>query len=119
MFDDKTSAEKLMSALVSDLYGASRGSSKDGNCDYSEETLSRLEKLKSLIPVWSIEVASFDPDEIDRKSNMFGGNPFTSSKYPWPLNDSGSPCYPLVQVDLRQISEISGKKFGREVARQN
>lgn len=113
MLDDKTSAEKLMGALVSDLHKASRENSKDGNCDYSEETLSKLERLKTIIPVWSTETTSFDPDEIDRKSNMFGGNPFTSLKYPWPLNDSGSPCYPLVQVDLRQISELCSKDFGR------
>lgn len=112
MFDDKTTAEKLMSGLVSDLLKASRENSKDGNCDYSEETLSRLERLKVIVPVWGIEAASLDPNEMDRKSNMFGGNPFTSLKYPWPLNDSGGPCYPLVQVDLQQISELSSKEFG-------
>ena len=112
MFDDKTSAEKLMSTLVSDLLEASRESTKDGFCDYSKETILRLETLKILVPVWSVDTTSLNPHEIDRKSNMFGGNPFTSSKHPWPLNGSGNPCYPLAQLDLRQISKISSKDLG-------
>jgi hypothetical protein len=101
-----------MSALVSDLLEASRENSKNGTCDYSEETISKLERRKTIIPVCAIDATSLDPDEIDRKSNMFGGNPFTSLKYPWPLNDSGSPFHPLVQLDLQQISELSSKEFG-------
>jgi hypothetical protein len=112
MFDDKSSAERLIGALVDDLLKASREDLKDGSCDYSEQSISKLERLKVLIPIWGIEDASLDSGEINRKSNMFGGNPFTSLKHPWPLNDRESPSYPLVQVDLRQISELSGREFG-------
>ncbi len=113
MFDDKGHAVKLMSALVSDLYETSCKNSKDGSCDYSEDTISKLERLKVIIPAWSLEVTPFDPFEIDRKSNMFGGNPFTSLKHPWMLNKNGSPCYPLIQIDLQQVSELCNKDFGR------
>lgn len=112
MFDDKASAETLMSVLVSELYEAAREGSKEGGCDYSKDTILKLERLKSTIPVWGIETTSLDPNEIDRKSNVFGGCPFTSSEYPWLLNANGNPCYPLVQLDLQQVGGLCRKNFG-------
>lgn len=112
MFDDKTNAERSISLLIDELLKASSEYSSDGTCDYSDETLEKLKRLKTLMPVWALETKLFDPEEVDRKSNMFGGYPFTSTDYPWVLNDTGNPCYPLVQLDLRQISDLCGKQFG-------
>ncbi len=112
MFEDKFSADKSVGNLVADLYEVSRKYSNDGGCDYSDESISKLEKLKDAVRVWGIESTSVDVDRIDRMSNMFGGNPFTSSKHPWLKNDGGDPLYPLVQVNLRQLSELSANDFG-------
>ena len=113
MLQDRSDAENLMKNLIGELLDASRENSKDGSCDYSEETLAKLEKIKQVIPAWDAEITSVDADSIDRKSNMFGGNPFTSIKHPWPLNGNENPYYPLVQLDLLQISELCSKDFGR------
>ena len=112
MFEDKITAENLMSSLVDDLLDASRSSSRDGNCDYSADTIEKLERIKQVIPVWGIESVSVEPDKIDRKSNKFGGHPFTSEKHPWPLNGDDSPYYPLIQIDLKGISQLCNKSFG-------
>ena len=112
MFDDKNSAELFVDALLGDLYKASLATSDGSGCDYSEEAISKLERLKNPIPVWRIDSTSVDAYQVDRKSNMFGGNPFTSLKHPWLMNDSGNPFYPLVQVNLGEISHICNKNFG-------
>jgi hypothetical protein len=113
MFEDKHIAENLMKSLVDDLIVESLKNSKDGNCDYSSDTLAKLERLKQVMPVWSIESFPIEFDETDRKSNMFGGRPFTSKKHPWPLNSNDNPYYPLVQINLLQISELCSRDFGR------
>lgn len=46
---------------------------------------------------------------------MFGGRPFTSQKHPWPLNKKKRPYYPLIQIDLSQVSKITGKDFGHSL----
>ncbi len=60
MFDSKNNAEKLMGALVSDLQKAARENSKNGICDYSEDTLFRLERIQNLLPAWSLDATPFD-----------------------------------------------------------
>lgn len=112
MFEDKTVAENLMNSLVNELIEASRKSTADGKSDYQSVTLEKLERLKQVIPVWEIETEQVNEEALDRKSNMFGGQPFTSEKHPWPLNESGSLYYPLAQIDLQQISDLQKMDFG-------
>ncbi len=112
MLEDKTVAENLMNSLVNELIEASRKSTADGQSDYQNVTLEKLERLKQLVPVWAIENERVNEEGIDRKANMFGGHPFTSDKHPWPLNESGNPHYPLVQIDLQQISDLLKMDFG-------
>lgn len=112
MFDDKNLAESRINELVEILLGESYKNSKDGKCDYSEDSFHSLKKLRQVLPTWEIEFLPMGAGEVDRKANMFGGTPFTSKKYPWPLNSKGKPCYPLSQINLGQISEITGRNFG-------
>lgn len=112
MFEDKNAAEAHIKELIENLFGASCENSKDGKCDYSEDSLQALKRLSQVVPVWGIESVPVDIEQIDRKSNMFGAKPFTSEKYPWPYNSKNKPYYPLAQIDLMQISEVTGKDFG-------
>jgi hypothetical protein len=112
MFEDKTVAENLMSSLVNELIEASQKSTADGKSDYQSVTLEKLERLKQVIPVWEIETEQVNEEAIDRKANMFGGQPFTSEKHPWPLTENGSPYYPLAQLDLQQISDLQNIDLG-------
>lgn len=112
MLEDKESAENIINSLIDDLLDASRTASKNGSSDYSEETLAKLDKLKKILPVWSVDLEPCEPEKIDRSANMFGGNPFTSAKHPWLMNAGGNPCYPLVQLDLQKISELCDQELG-------
>ncbi len=112
MFEDKNEAEAKIRNLVDALAEASCENSLNGKCYYSEESLQTLSQLSRLEPVWGIDAIQMNDDDIDRRSNMFGGKPFTSKKYPWPINSKDKPYYPLIQVNLTQVSEITGKNFG-------
>ena len=81
MFEDKTVAENLMNSLVNELIEASRKSTAVGKSDYQNVTLEKLERLKQLVPVWAIETERLNEERIDRKANMFGGQPFTSAMH--------------------------------------
>lgn len=71
-----------------------------------------MSSLKESIPVWGIKTAKSDQSSTSRKSNVFGGYPYTSEKFPWPLNEKKDPYYPLVQLNLQEIGDVSGKHFG-------
>jgi hypothetical protein len=112
MLKTKLDAENILGSLVDDLLNMSRKKTIDGNCDYSEETILALSSLKEARPVLGIKTASSDQVSMSRKSNVFGGYPYTSEKFPWPLNEKNDPYYPLVQINLKEIGDISGKYFG-------
>lgn len=112
MFEDKNAAEAHIKELIDNLLGASCENSKDGKCDYSEDSLQALKRLSQVVPIWGIEAVSMDFEQVDRKSNMFGAKPFTSEKFLWPYNSKNKPYYPLIQINLMQISKITGKDFG-------
>lgn len=112
MFESKADVENLTKTLIEELIEASRSNSKNGKCDYSGDTLAKLERVKQPIPVWGIESFPIESVDLDRKSNIFGGVPYTSETYPWPLNDEQNPYYPLIQLDLSSISTLCSKNFG-------
>lgn len=112
MFEDKNAAEAQIRKLIDGLLSASCDHSVNGECDYSEESLQALKRLSQLEPVWGIDAMQMDEDGIDRRSNMFGGKPFTTKNHPWPINSKSKPYYPLIQVDLTQLSKIVGSHFG-------
>lgn len=112
MFENKAEIEILTKTLVEELIDAARSNSKNGKCDYSDDMLARLDRFKQPIPVWGIESFPIESADFDRKSNMFGGLPFTSETHPWPWNDRQNPYYPLIQIDLNNISQLCSKNFG-------
>ena len=80
--------------------------------DYTDETIINLEKLKKWKAFWSIEIQHKDLESLNRMGNVFGGLPFTSEQYQWPVNDLGKPYMPLVQISLDEVSLLSGQDFG-------
>ncbi|PUE48961.1 hypothetical protein B9Z47_05450 [Limnohabitans sp. 2KL-1] len=62
--------------------------------------------------IFSVPVLeAFDINQ--RKDDLFfGGIPFTSEKWPWPLNSKGHRLYPIAQIDLKNASEIILFNFG-------
>jgi hypothetical protein len=50
-------------------------------------------------------------DQVDRKKSMLAGPFFTSQEYPIPTTSSGCMT-PIIQLDLKALSEISRKNFG-------
>lgn len=62
--------------------------------------------------IFSVPVLeAFDIDQ--RKDDLFfGGIPFTSKKWPWPLDSKGRRLYPIAQIDLKNASEIILFNFG-------
>lgn len=112
MIEDKADIEALANTLVKELIDASKNNSKNGECDYSDDTLAKLQRFTQPVPVWGIESFPVESVDFNRKSNLFGGIPFTSGTYPWPLNDEQNPFYPLIQIDLDNISKLCNKNFG-------
>lgn len=112
MFESKADIENIAKTLVEELIEASGSHSKNGKCDYSDVMLAKLERIKQSIPVWGIESLPIEAADLDRRSNMLGGVPYTSEKHRWPLNDELNPYYPLIQLDLSNISVLCSKNFG-------
>ena len=52
--------------------------------------------------------------DVNRQKDdlFFGGIPFTSEKWPWPLDSKGCRLYPIAQIDLKNASEIIQFNFG-------
>lgn len=55
------------------------------------------------------QLSVFDPDNMEHRLDnlFFGGLPFTSLKWPWPINSNKERLYPISQIDL----EIAGDKL--------
>lgn len=107
----KTKSEGLneLSNAIGELLKAR---SVAGKISYSEQTTSALRKVKDIKPVWGINFEELSSGATDRKCNLFGGAPFTSNEHSWPINRNGNPYYPLVQVNLTDVSNITKKRFG-------
>ncbi len=112
MWKDKSEGEKLLGDLIDSLLTAARTNSASGEVDYDSDALNALERLREIKPVWKIELHEASPDSLNRKGSFFGGLPFTSDDYPWPVNGRLRPLCPLVQVDLCEVTKITGEKFG-------
>ena len=52
--------------------------------------------------------------DVNRRKDdlFFGGIPFTSEKWPWPLDSKGSRLYPIAQINLKNAGEIIQFNFG-------
>jgi hypothetical protein len=112
MWKDKSEGEKSLGDLIDSLLNATKRHSASGEVDYDSDTLNALERLREIKPVWKIDLHKTSSDSLDRKGSFFGGLPFTSDDYPWPVNSESRPLCPLVQLDLREITKITGEEFG-------
>jgi hypothetical protein len=84
-----------------------------GSIDESFEYLADLKKVIEL----STEGYNFVLDErssgkTDRMKGMLSGPLFTSATYPIPLSKKGKQMVPVVQLDLKDATNISGLSLG-------
>ena len=56
----------------------------------------------------------FDENDINhRKGDLFfGGIPYTSEKWPWPLDSKGCRLYPIAQIDLENAGDLLQLNLG-------
>lgn len=101
-----------VSLLIDELLKESAEAAAAESHDYTDETIENLRILKQWREFWSIEIQREDIGSLNRKGNLFGGIPFISEEYPWPLNDQGKPYLPLIQIVLDEVGLLSGKNFG-------
>lgn len=102
----------VVSALIQELLEKSAKAAASESDDYTDRTIEALERLKDWRRFWSIEIQYSDLDSLNRKGNVLGGSPFVSQEWPWPVNSSGNPLLPLIQICLDEVTLLSGKDFG-------
>ena len=71
-----------------------------------------MEKLREVKSVWRLDLTDLENFESTRADNIIGGRPFTTEKNPWLVDDEGNPMYPLIQLNLEKISNLTGIDFG-------
>lgn len=54
-------------------------------------------------------------EEIPRDATMVCGSSFTSEQFPQPIDSTGRPMYPVLQLDLEWIGSITNRKFKQEI----
>lgn len=84
-----------------------------GSIDQSFDDLDDLKKIIEL----STEGYNFlfeqrSSNNTDRMTGMLSGPLFTSTSYPIPLSKKGKQMVPVVQIDLKDASNISGLSLG-------
>jgi Domain of unknown function (DUF1963) len=109
MWETKAQGLEDLSNAIGDLL---RARSIAGKLSYSEQSTISLRRLKDIKPVWTAKTEIFNSITSDRKGNLFGGMPFTSNEHTWPINNNGNPYYPLVQVNLSDVSATTRQRFG-------
>lgn len=60
---------------------------------------------------WEPQTTAMADDRIDRLGEVIMGPIYTCEEYPWPVHD-GFPMTPLIQLDLRKVSEIGSVPLG-------
>lgn len=60
---------------------------------------------------WRPLVEEVADDKVDRLGEVIMGPMFSSQEYPWP-EESGFPMAPLIQLDLRNASQLGGVELG-------
>jgi hypothetical protein len=83
--------------------------------DVDNDLKDELEKIA--LPVSFARPLPFDPtNPAHRKGNQIGfGFPFITEKHSWPIDSTGNPKQPVVQLDLGQSSNLIGHDFGSGV----
>ena len=76
-----------LKSLIDKLFEAARQHSLSGDVDYDEETIISLERLLDVRKYWNVIVKDIPYSNLDRAGSMFGGFPFTSKSFPWPMNE--------------------------------
>lgn len=96
--------QKKQSKELIDL-ASKQGSENSANLIRDYESQSRLYCIPQL--------SGFEPDnpEHRRDDMFFGGLPFTSLKWPWPIDLNKNRLYPIAQLDL----DIAGNKLKRQL----
>lgn len=65
-----------------------------------------LNDLDAAGPCWLPLTLSVPTKCADRRMSMYSGPFYASKAYPWPLNGEGLPAEPIIQIDLRIVSDL-------------
>lgn len=101
-----------LSSLVSKLFNSCKSHSFEGEIDYTEETINSLNGLVETKKTWVLSLYDLDLEDLDRRSNMLGGVPYTSDKHPWPTSNGDIYLCPVIQINLSEVSELTKHNFG-------
>lgn len=65
---------------------------------------------------WDIDLKKSSLDEIERETAILNAPLYTSERHPWPRNAAGLYLLPIVQLDLAELSALSGVDLGTGLA---
>ena len=63
-----------------------------------------LTDLDAAGPCWLQLTMNVPVVSVDRCASMYAGPFYSSEKHPWPLNKSGNPAEPIIQIDLAKVT---------------
>ena len=90
---------------------------EDDDGDYEEATRDFEQSLRLAYRVgWDIEPMQVPVGDLDRRRGIMNGPLYTSEKYPWPIGKHEYYLVPIVQIDLAEVSALSGHTFGSGLA---
>jgi hypothetical protein len=78
---------------------------------FQQELDIRLREIEMGRSAWLFDLVETPLLDVDRRKSMLAGPFFTSEEYPWPVAD-GKHNIPIVQIDLRDLSNLSGEGVG-------
>jgi len=105
-------SESKVGNLIDVLLQRSAEQTNQARHDYTDSAIQELEKIRLWKPYWIINVEVDGEAGPSRLGNLLGGYPYTSEAYTWPVNDCGQPYLPLIQIDLNEVSHVTGENFG-------
>ena len=105
-------SESKVGNLIDVLLQRSAEQTNQARHDYTDSAIQELEKIRLWKPYWIINVEVDGEAGPSRLGNLLGDYPYTSEAYTWPVNDCGQPYLPLIQIDLNEVSHVTGENFG-------
>lgn len=86
--------------------------------DYFQSTVACFDRLldRAYRVGWDVVAEKVVLADLDRAQPMMNGPMFTSVRHPWPRDRLGMVMVPIVQLDLTDLSALSGRELGTGLA---
>jgi hypothetical protein len=122
-YDRQEILEKKSSDLIEKLEQAKKTKEKiylylESNAEKLKED-QLMEASRDIKKILEMGDESFDlltkdisNDDIDRTQSMLCGPLYCSKEYPHPINRKGTKLIPILQIDLKWLSAVTGKQLG-------